>query len=848
MTKVRDIAKMLNTTEQVNSTNQPLAFTVMDSAQVTTIASAASGSFTSYTSIDSLPISGVSAGSSAYVTSSQRYYIYEGSGWYNIAVVNYAPTMSLSPSGTIILSNDGVTTSTVTITATDPEKDGLTYTVESDGNGIGLYELSQDSSVFTIRPLSEDSGATAGTFTLTFKTTDAVSNFVTAGKDFSLTFSNIVDSSAETVLLMKATGNSTTNAAITFLDTNETSQNFTETNSPQASTFSPYRSGGYSTYFDGSGDYLQYAASNSTVVNWHSQSTTMEAWIYLNSSSDHFNDYPCIFSNGEEPGSAASTNYWGFGPEGATPYLKFQYYNGSTQAVTSSTQFPLHEWVHVAMVHSSGAIKLYQNGVEVASASVSGTPQNSSSLGLVTGGAKNGVYDGYIKDARLVHSAVYTAAFTPPTEALTAITNTQVLLCHLPYIADGSTNDFAITVGGNTKTVPFGPYDYSAWTADDVGGSLHTPTNNSYVSSTGVPQVGSTGVAGHLEFWWYPISTTAGSGYSYVVLGNDMSSGNYIEWNSSVTRFQIQTGGGVTTQMLWTNATMLNVAAWNHIWVQKNASNYWDVWINGKNLGTVSSSYGQTHTGAITPQIIGAGFSSTYGATQHIADMKIGTDIKSTTADFTPPTAPLSHDANTTFLMNNKSDANVYDAAAGNVFKLNGNTASTTSQRKFTTSSAVTFDGTGDTAVATSSDIFAYGTGDFTWEAWIYVPAAKSNHYLLDHGSNGGTMNIANTKIRYYNSTIGISSALYTTGATISYATWHHVAFVRSSGTTTIYLDGTAGSSASDTHNYTAQTLTIGDYGGGSYGYAGTLQDLRITKGLARYTANFTAPTTEFEL
>ena len=84
MTKVRDIAKMLNTTEQVNSTNQPLAFTVMDSAQVTTIASGSTGTFASYTSIDSLPISGVSAGSSAYVTSSQRYYMYEGSGWYNI--------------------------------------------------------------------------------------------------------------------------------------------------------------------------------------------------------------------------------------------------------------------------------------------------------------------------------------------------------------------------------------------------------------------------------------------------------------------------------------------------------------------------------------------------------------------------------------------------------------------------------------------------------------------------------------------------------------------------------------------------------------------------------------------
>jgi hypothetical protein len=152
-------------------------------------------------------------------------------------------------------------------------------------------------------------------------------------------------------------------------------------------------------------------------------------------------------------------------------------------------------------------------------------------------------------------------------------------------------------------------------------------------------------------------------------------------------------------------------------------------------------------------------------------------------------------------------------------------------------------DGTGDDLTTASSSDFAYGTGDFTWEAWIYVTVANANHYLLDHGSNGGTMNIANTKIRYYTTTTGTGSALYTTGGTITYDAWHHVAFVRSSGTTTIYVNGVVGSSASDTHNYGTQAVTVGDYGSGGYNYQGYVADLRIVKGTAIYTSAFTPPT-----
>jgi hypothetical protein len=78
---------------------------------------------------------------------------------------------------------------------------------------------------------------------------------------------------------------------------------------------------------------------------------------------------------------------------------------------------------------------------------------------------------------------------------------------------------------------------------------------------------------------------------------------------------------------------------------------------------------------------------------------------------------------------------------------------------------------------------------------------------------------------------------------------WHHVAVVRSSGTMNFYFDGSAqGSGTADSTNYSgaAGTLRIGASGAYISDLNGYIDDLRITKGVARYTANFTPPTAAF--
>ena len=163
---------------------------------------------------------------------------------------------------------------------------------------------------------------------------------------------------------------------------------------------------------------------------------------------------------------------------------------------------------------------------------------------------------------------------------------------------------------------------------------------------------------------------------------------------------------------------------------------------------------------------------------------------------------------------------------------------------------SVVFDGDGDYLTLASSEDFAYGTYDFTWEGFIYASSIPSNAYLLDHGSNGGAIEMSSSGVlKYYNSATGTGSSLYTTGfGTISINTWYHFAACRKNGTTYLFLNGVLTTSASDTKDYSALALSIGRYGSATTQYwNGYISNLRILKGTALYTENFTPPTRELQ-
>ena len=162
-----------------------------------------SAGLTVYATLDDLPTTGLTSGDQAYVSATSRFYISNGSGWYNVALVNATPNLTISPSGAIELNTDGSTT-TITLTATDSDYPdaALTFSVDSGGDFFKMATVSQDSSVFTITPRSEDSAIALGddgAATLTFKASDGIA-FGTATNSFTLAFSAIVDSSSDTMV------------------------------------------------------------------------------------------------------------------------------------------------------------------------------------------------------------------------------------------------------------------------------------------------------------------------------------------------------------------------------------------------------------------------------------------------------------------------------------------------------------------------------------------------------------------------------------------------------------------------------------------------------------------------
>ena len=194
MTRARDISRLLGRTDnELGGEDDALIGTaggIVDSAFVLAQTPEAAG-FTFYSTLDSLP-SNANQGSLAFVEANTRMYLNDGDGWYSIAAVNLSPSMTLSPSGSITLASDG-TASTVTITATDTDDPAaiLSYSVESDGNMLATgTTVTQDSSVFTIQPITEGAGGVAGNFNLTFKVTDQIDEAI-ANKSFSISFSSV---------------------------------------------------------------------------------------------------------------------------------------------------------------------------------------------------------------------------------------------------------------------------------------------------------------------------------------------------------------------------------------------------------------------------------------------------------------------------------------------------------------------------------------------------------------------------------------------------------------------------------------------------------------------------------
>ena len=161
----------------------------------------------------------------------------------------------------------------------------------------------------------------------------------------------------------------------------------------------------------------------------------------------------------------------------------------------------------------------------------------------------------------------------------------------------------------------------------------------------------------------------------------------------------------------------------------------------------------------------------------------------------------------------------------------------------------IAFDGTGDRL--STNIISVIGTDDFTIEGWIYVNNLSSLRSFVclgdDIAANGLLIAITSSgRLGVYGQNLAL---LIGTTQTISASTWAHVACTRASGAMRIFVNGAQDGNVVNTRTYSDTALLVGAelYGGiVSAELNGYIDDLRITKGVARYTASFTPPTAPF--
>ena len=149
--------------------------------------SAISGGSTVYETIGDLPLSNLTAGDFAFVTATNRLYIWTGTGWYNIALINTNPTITSGAAASYSLNIDGTPT-VITLVANDPEDVPIawSYAVTSGSliNGGGTSAtVTQVGNEFTITPTTNQ--AYVGYFEITFTASDGV-NLATSASTFSL--------------------------------------------------------------------------------------------------------------------------------------------------------------------------------------------------------------------------------------------------------------------------------------------------------------------------------------------------------------------------------------------------------------------------------------------------------------------------------------------------------------------------------------------------------------------------------------------------------------------------------------------------------------------------------------
>jgi len=220
--------------------------------------------------------------------------------------------------------------------------------------------------------------------------------------------------------------------------------------------------------------------------------------------------------------------------------------------------------------------------------------------------------------------------------------------------------------------------------------------------------------------------------------------------------------------------------------------------------------------------------------------------LKGTAASGAIPTAPPTNIANTQLLLN-YTNSGIFDSTAKNVLETVGDAQVSTTQAKWGTTSMY-FDGTGDNLYTINPCLPR--SGDFTLEMWIYPTSTSGYQLIYSQFTSGSTDGNFELLWDEFNEKFNVNfrgATLLTSSSTYSLNAWHHLAIVRSGSTFTMYVDGASAATATNSDTILQTASYVGTRSLGDGYFAGYIDDLRITRGYARYSGStYTVPTAAF--
>lgn len=605
----------------------------------------------------------------------------------------------------------------------------------------------------------------------------------------------------------------------TFMDSSTNNFTITRNGTPTQGSFSPYGDL-WSNNFSGSGQYLKNTTA--TVTDFGAGNFTVEYWVYPTTTNSTYQQHV---------GSATTSTGFGCGMLNTA---------GTIYATTISTgydtgvAFALNVWTHIAWVRNGTTLTAYRNGVSIGSFTVS---TNFNETGVGIGAQPNGAFITtacYLSNIRVVKgTALYTSNFTPSTTPLTAVSGTSLLTCQSNRFRDNSSNNFAITVTGTPSVQRFSPFDPAAeYSTSVIGGSGFFNGTSDYLTTSNGPTFSGDFT---IEAWVYLTNLPT---FSMLLGETDFPS--YV----GIKPTAIEVGFARSSNYPNWNFTFVR-NTWYHLAISRQSGTV-RCFLNGQQLTLSSGS--ATDTSTLSDGALAVGrysYSPFYYFPGYISNLRIVNGTAVYTAAFTPPTAPLTAITNTSLLLN-CVNAGIYDNAMMNDLVTVGNAQVSTAVKKYGTGSMY-FDGTGDWLTFVDSPNVQLGTGDFTIEGWVNLSLLGAARGIFSKGTSTTGLSLA---VNALNQVVFNYTASSLTGTTVLMATtWYHIAVVRSgsaTGNVKIYINGTAdatsGGAITDNFNQTNAGY-IGADRIGTSPMNGYIDDLRITKGYARYTANFTPPT-----